>query len=573
MEDINNTINLKQYLGMIHDDGCVIIPSYQRGYVWGQEKDGQRVNSVDNILNTLINGYNDKRQVFLQGITVCEKEHDVILVDGQQRTTFFYLLLKSLDYPGYIKIKYAIRKKSDEFLGSLNISEICSSPLNEDEPFQDVYFLKKSIIAIHKRLENIENKKAFLNYLLNDVMFLYIPIPESKATIIFTMMNGNKALMKDEELIKSDLLRSASLTTDSILISEAENTFVRNRLAREWDSWLHWWNDRSRQEYYHVTAQLGWLLPLYENSEKVSYEVFRKHNLERATVRSAKLAFKKMRLLQKAIEDAYEDAVSYNYIGAILYYRNDNATRFSFLRWYFNMAQNPKLNKDEVRLKLRQYYDWAMIGVNHEDIVNDDYDAYDQAYSSFEDSLSDPLLYRNGYETAARWLLRRNINEDCLQEGGKGRKFDFEIWRQRSLEHIFSKSMVAHHCENCDLDWNDKELKDTSGIKLWRENIRFTEVVNGHATTYAATEHSIGNLVLLYKDDNSSFSADDFESKKHKFFTKVGDSMFKSRHLIHTISIFAHSKWDGESIARHQREELDVLKKEYCQYERSNSNE
>lgn len=94
MEDINNTINLKQYLGMIHDDGCFIIPSYQRGYVWGQEKDGQRVNSVDNILNTLINGYNDKRQVFLQGITVCEKEHDVILVDGQQRTTFFIFYLK-----------------------------------------------------------------------------------------------------------------------------------------------------------------------------------------------------------------------------------------------------------------------------------------------------------------------------------------------------------------------------------------------------------------------------------------------------------------------------------------------
>ena len=91
----NNTYTLSEYVRLVKD-GAFIIPSYQRGYVWGQEKPGQKKNSVLNILDTLIDGFTNDKDVFLQGITVCEKDNDIILVDGQQRTTFFYLFLKYL---------------------------------------------------------------------------------------------------------------------------------------------------------------------------------------------------------------------------------------------------------------------------------------------------------------------------------------------------------------------------------------------------------------------------------------------------------------------------------------------
>ena len=555
----SNTITLVEYLNKVDpNNGAFIIPSYQRGYVWGQDRAGQRVNSVINILESLIDGFNNKKEIFLQGITVCEDGNNITLVDGQQRTTFFYLLLKYLNFNGHFSIHYAVREQSDTFLKEFSVAAILNADyakLNNEE-FQDIYFFKKSIFIIDKYLKNIK-KPDFLDYVKSKVRFLYISIPKEKATIIFSMMNGNKAQMLNEELIKSELLRSASLTSELSLISEAENTAIRSRLAREWDSWLYWWNDKEHQEFFHIQTQLGWLLPLANNSDKISFEDFRKKNLETATVKSAKLVFKKMRLLQKSIEDAYNNPKTYNAIGAILHFRDTAARRFTFLRWYFDQVAN--VDKDQM---LKKYYDWSMLGINHEDIVDDNLEKFYDARDEFRTKLEDDLLYRTGYEVAARWLLRLNIAEDSSQESGEGRKFDFEIWRERSLEHIYAKSKVAHVQDGVNLSWDDKVLEDTSHIELWRHDIKYIK----DDVEYTASEHSIGNLVLLYKDDNSRFNADRFQDKKDIFFRNVGDSLFKSRHLIHTISIFANSDWTGEEIAKHKKEELETFDKQYSIY-------
>ena len=555
----SNTITLVEYLNKVDpNNGAFIIPSYQRGYVWGQERAGQRVNSVINILESLIDGFNNKKEIFLQGITVCEDGNNITLVDGQQRTTFFYLLLKYLKYDGHFSIHYAVREPSDTFLKEFSVAAILNADYAklDNEEFQDIYFFKKSIFIIDKYLKNIE-QDDFLEYVKNKVRFLYISIPEEKATIIFSMMNGNKAQMLNEELIKSELLRSASLTSEQSLISEVENTAIRSRLAREWDSWLYWWNDKEHQEYFHIQTQLGWLLPLVNTSDKISFEDFRKKNLETATVKSAKLVFKKMRLLQKSIEDAYNNPKTYNAIGAILHFRDTAARRFTFLRWYFDQVAN--VDKDQM---LKKYYDWSMLGINHEDIVYDNLEKFYDARDEFRTKLEDDLLFRTGYEVAARWLLRLNIAEDSSQESGEGRKFDFEIWRERSLEHIYAKSKVAHVQDGVNLSWDDKVLEDTSHIELWRHDIKYIK----DDVEYTASEHSIGNLVLLYKDDNSRFNADRFQDKKDIFFRNVGDSLFKSRHLIHTISIFANSDWTGEEIAKHKKEELETFDKQYSIY-------
>ena len=558
----SNTITLVEYLTKVDpNNGAFIIPSYQRGYVWGQERVGQRVNSVVNILESLIDGFNNKKEIFLQGITVCEDGNNITLVDGQQRTTFFYLLLKYLKYDGHFSIHYAVREPSDTFLKEFSVAAILNADYAklDNEEFQDIYFFKKSIFIIDKYLKNIE-QDDFLEYVKNKVRFLYISIPEAKATIIFSMMNGNKAQMLNEELIKSELLRSASLTSEQSLISEVENTAIRSRLAREWDSWLYWWNDKEHQEYFHIQTQLGWLLPLVNTSDKISFEDFRKKNLETATVKSAKLVFKKMRLLQKSIEDAYNNPKTYNAIGAILHFRDTAARRFIFLRWYFDLVAN--VDKDTLDQMLKKYYDWSMLGINHEDIVYDNLEKFYDARDEFRTKLEDDLLFRTGYEVAARWLLRLNIAEDSSQKSGEGRKFDFEIWRERSLEHIYAKSKVAHVQDGVNLSWDDKVLEDTSHIELWRHDIKYIK----DDVEYTASEHSIGNLVLLYKDDNSRFNADRFQDKKEIFFRNVGDSLFKSRHLIHTISIFANSDWTGEEIAKHKKEELETFDKQYSIY-------
>lgn len=152
-------------------------------------------------------------------------------------------------------------------------------------------------------------------------------------------------------------------------------------------------------------------------------------------MKQSKSVFKKMRLLQKSIEDAYNHSISYNYLGVILYIRNNAEQRFAFLRWYFGINQDGSHSKSIAELK--RYYDWAIIGVNHEDIVAVNVERYSDARNRFQHELESNMLFRYHYETAYRWLLRQNIKQDNLYSD---RKFDFNIEYNRSLEHVYPKS-------------------------------------------------------------------------------------------------------------------------------------
>lgn len=560
-EQNKSTVSLNKYISKLNGKGSFIIPDYQRGYIWGKVShtgdDKQAKDSVSFLVESIQKGFHSNSDLFLQGITVCENQetNDIILVDGQQRTTFFYLLLKFLGFSEYVSIRYLIRQESNKFLSKL---DIYNYKRNDEEPYQDIYFFKRTL-RIFSRLLAEYDHAALLDYILRRVKFLYIPIPSTKAKIIFSLMNGNKAIMKQEELIKSELLRRSSVNTE--YIHEAENDAIRSRLAREWDRWLYWWNDSKMKDFFSIDKQLGWLLPLVVDSIDVSFDDFRNKFFNQGEVKEAKATFRRLRFLQQSIEDAYNDAIMYNYIGAILKIR-DREQRFKFLRWFF-IEVMPVDKHDVVMSKLKKYFDWAFIDMSHDDIIKDNKEKYNDKVDEFLVRLEDNHLYTNNYETGVRWLLRCNILEDCSQNENKGRKFDFAIWNQRSLEHIFPKSKVGHRQSNIPYDSANNPLDDKAlqGIKLWREDIFFKQ--NPSDEPYRASEHSIGNLVLLYKDNNSKFYASDFEQKKNLFFLITDDIGFKSRHLLHTVSIFAYSKWTGEEIAKHKKIEIERFNKEY----------
>ncbi len=552
------TVTLQEFI----EKGDIFeIPDYQRGYVWGQikelHKDSFVKDAVTYLTECIKDGFKDgEKDIFLQGITVSQEEGRVIIVDGQQRTTFFYLLLSYLDGTKPFKIKYTIREESDNYL-----EQLCSDRnfrvLVEDENdlYQDIYFFKKTI-RIFEEMFKGEDKSKLKDYVLKHVRFLYIVIPSDKASIQFTMMNGNKAIMKQEELIKAELLRCSASNTEKII--EAENVFIRARFAREWDKWLYWWNKKEVQQFFKIESQLGWLLPLVSGSEYVSFQLFKEVKLKNGDSKTAKDIFREIRLLQRCLEDAYDDAITYNLLGAILCIRQ-NSERYSLLEWYWKQCREEEHQKATQLLK--RYFDLAFIGMTHKEIIefNNGGEDYDEKYQEkrqiFRARLSSDQLYNSDYEIAVRWLLRRNILEDCTQSYRLGRKFNFFIWRNRSLEHIYPKSKVIHKDGDITLDYNDQPLVDFPDTMLWREDIKSQE--------YTASEHSIGNLVLLYGRENSKFNNSDFEEKKRLFFASLSDYDFQSRHLLHTVSVFSQSEWTGRIIAEHKQEEIAIFEKDY----------
>ena len=444
--------------------------------------------------------------------------------------------MRNLNYKDYVSIKYDIRKESNDFLNNLD-KEDCSH--NDSEEYQDIFFFKRTLRIFARELKDID-KEDFRKYILEHVKFLFVIIPEEQAKIVFTMMNGNKAKMTDEELIKAELLRCASLKHN--LFSEAEHIALRGRLAREWDSWLYWWSDKNVESFFRTGGkQLGWLLPLVSESSKVNFNGFKDKLLKSQTMKQSKSVFKQMRLLQKSIEDAYNHSISYNYLGVILYIRNNTEQRFAFLKWYFGINKDGFHSKSIAELK--RYYDWAIIGVNHEDIIAVNTERYSEARNRFHSELEHNMLFMYYYETAYRWLLRQNIKQDNLYND---RKFDFNIESNRSLEHVYPKSKIGHkNDQGIALGWNDEPIKDECSIALWREEMEWTCNKDHHI--YHGSEHCIGNLVILYKRDNSKFNDADFRKKNQYFFTDQDDESFKSRHLIHTTMVFSDVNWEDKT--------------------------
>jgi hypothetical protein len=542
-------ITLKQYL---EKKKIFVIPEYQRGYVWGKERIGDK-NSVDYLIDDFILKYNNKAEIFLQGVTVTEKSSEIILIDGQQRTTCLYLLLKCLGYQGEFKIKYNIgREESQKYLDNIN----CNDTEDKAEQYQDIYFFKKTIRIINNKVDKI-NKEQFLSFLLHNVKFLYINIEDSQATKVFTMMNGSKAEMQQEEIIKAEILRLVSINSDSEndYTLEWENNMLRSRYAREWDKWLYWWNNPQVQSLFGCTNNMGLLISSYLNLKKgdhLTFESFKNKCLTPNTPMAAKKTYDQLRRLQKRFEDAYNNPIEYNMIGAILRIF-DKTNQKKFINYYFGEDQ---------RENLLEYYNLVFLELTHDEIVHNEQEKIREKYNDMLDRLSKDMLYTEDKEAAFRYLLRLNIDEDNKQNGREGRKFDFSIWDNgvRSLEHVYPKSRVGHLTENGDYIGGDDVKRNKEDFSCMREYIKKED---GSCQT---TEHSIGNLVLLYKNDNSSFSNDDFNDKKSKFFNTDVKEYFNSRHLLHTIYIFAQSKWDATDIAKNKDQIINQFKSNYEKY-------
>lgn len=584
---MNATITLREYL---EKGKTFVIPNYQRGYVWGKKTKGKDLDAVSYMLEkSLIPGFNNNTPIFIQGITVTENDKEIILIDGQQRTTFFYLLLKYLGYNGKVEMTYTIRTESNDFLSTLDIDKTDFSE-NTNEDFQDRYFFKKTLRTIAEKLGQIK-KEEFCNYILDNVRFLYIDILEDKATKVFSMMNGSKAEMKSEELIKAELLRLASLNDSDFDKKEEkeknaiewDNNMLRSRYAREWDKWLQWWNREDVKKLFKCSNVMGYLISSYlqtkDKEKELSFDNFKNKFLLEQNPVDAKKTFDGLRRLQKRFEDAFNNPRIYNWVGAIL---RVCPNKNEFIQWYFVGESKPSNDA------LKNYYKWSFLGLTHIEIEthrlalgekqeSKDKDKFDEKYDGLYKILESNDLYNENPEEAFRLLLRLNIDEDNRQEEGVGRKFDFSIWdrkdsRGRSLEHIYPKSKVLHKefenggriIKNGKGDVFAKLPSKTDGY-IARASCRYFE--NG--VRKEASEHSIGNLVLLYKDDNSAFNDNSFDEKKSMFFLVPDDKdkkkkmIFKSRHLLHTIYKFAQSEWKGEQITKNKYQTLKDFREYY----------
>lgn len=256
-----------------------------------------------------------------------------------------------------------------------------------------------------------------------------------------------------------------------------------------------------------------------------------------------------MRDLQKSFEDLFNSPRIHNYLKLALICAKDD--EFTIIQYFIE-------NKKKMDT-LRDYSKWRLIGTTHQQITqsetqeNDRITKKDMAQEVLS-QLSGPLVYGAYNDWALKQLLRLNVEEDNRLNSGSGRKFDFDIYGNKSLEHVHPKSKVYHKKEDGFYYNGSEENKGES-------EPTGSEWLNRDAFEGIGSEHCIGNLVLLDKNENAQFNDRTFHNKKEIYFNV--EKGFKSRNLLHSISVFARSDWNVESIKTTRLAFIARFKKDY----------
>lgn len=536
-----NNITLGEYIKK-----NLVIPAYQRGYVWSKkDKD-----HVTKLLDDLVTAFDNNQTKFMQAVTVYEEDNKVNIVDGQQRTITFYLLLAYLNNGNntdFKELTYRIRKESNDFLQKdiknfFEEHQYTKEP-SENEDYKDLYFFKRSLYIFNQnnKLKDDVFKNEFKEFILNNVSFLYIPIVKGHVKTTFTMTNGNKAQMRSDELIKAELLRLISTDESNVVVNRA-------RVAKEWERWIQWWNRNDVKSIFSIGGnksndkresksndKLKELIILLYNIKNTSkkynfnnnnelFFLFKSQYLQNKN--NALNTFNELRKLQKKFEDIYNLPKIYNKVGFILKFHNTYDTLLYILKecnkdcnlnklYYLSALHDLKWNN------IKDYLEGKQVTEENNTDIN---------YYDYYKNMVENATYENNSDLIYSILLLLNIEEDDQLE----RKFDFDITKEKSIEHIFPQSNFMDKNEN-----NDKN------------------------TITSDIGHSIGNLVLLYGKDNSALNANSFENKKNILFDYSGNKFKLSIHLLDTIKEFSKSKWDYNEIKKRKEIILKFFDSKY----------
>ena len=188
------------------------VKNYQRGYKWTKEE-------VTQLLNDIYEFEPQKENEFycLQPIVIKEDSGKKELIDGQQRCTTIYLILKYLGKDTF-QLDYQTRKGSETF-----IKEIDSLAITGEW---------KDWVDAHPDKDNVDNYHFFEAYQTIQDWFSEKSEDEKSCFIeLFTRINSHKIPLTEAELIKALFLINLKKGTKQSEVLQLQ----QNEIAQQWD--------------------------------------------------------------------------------------------------------------------------------------------------------------------------------------------------------------------------------------------------------------------------------------------------------------------------------------------------
>jgi len=330
-----NGITLKTIYDLLGEK--FYVPYYQRGYRWA---DSQVKQLLDDVWEFANKDKDEKEFYCLQPIVVRKKKDESWeLIDGQQRLTTIYLILKFIenkllkgdtlksDYGRDIfEIEYEVREHSKEFLENIMVENT-----NSVDAYQniDFYFIDKAFRNIVCYFDppkkfNRSDLDDFLKVLLNRVKIIWYEVGENADAVeIFTRLNIGKIPLTNAELIRAlflhKIIENGQVPTPKQLQIASEWDEIENTLQKD-EFWYFIFNPSKKslfQRKYDTRIEYIFDLMKERPKDEEDYYTFYEFYKE-LQEKDIETLWKEIKRYFYTFKEWYEDNEFYHLIGYLI---------------------------------------------------------------------------------------------------------------------------------------------------------------------------------------------------------------------------------------------------------------
>lgn len=531
-----------------------LIPSYQRGYRWiANIHVDALLEDIDNFIQQQ-SAPNAKLQSYcLQPVVMVERVDDGgnrlwEIIDGQQRLTTIYLILKCLGQECFC-ISFEKRKRSEDFLNNISLST-----LNHD--FPDEHFMSEAYKYICKWFENkaktdVGYKWNFTATLMNKVQVIWynvklsskIPIEQETEKIgIFNRLNIGKIPLEDAELVRALIMSKVGGT-------EHEKYFRQAELSNEWYAMEQWLRNESVWNFFTDSKVSNHIQLIFElqshNKNSKNYNIYKW--FEKQVYNKDSYTIDETLSTEDRAHELWKDAKK---IFSKLHYWFTDWRLYHLIG--FLLASKSKTIPDILKQSNCSKKEFLKV---IETMVKDFIDSINQSELSYEEPqvlknflllfnvLSVEQVRNNGqtkfpfnlYNEEKKWSLE-HIHAQQSQDPFKGNQESAKKWIRETL---LSTEMIDH-VEKDTIDEAGKIHKESIDIVPLLDELRkldsmeevdldeFNEVRSKivYAFESPSTKHMLDNMALLTSRVNSGLNNSIFPVKRDKIIEKYKEGKF-----------------------------------------------
>lgn len=508
LKTINDLENLNFY-----------IPNYQRGYRWGKIE----VNALlQDILDFYQTDKNKESFYCLQPIVVKKDSKRYKVIDGQQRLTTIFLIIKFLNNKDIFDINYQTRRESNDFLKNIQ-NKLDLEKVNIDF----FYFLNayKEIKKFFNDKKDEISKKEFLEVLLYRCKILWYEISEQeKENEVFIRLNIGKIPLLEAENIKALFLAENEDIEEDELKERAEAWYEAEIKAREENDFrycvLNKINEKNlmynelgkpviKDDILRVESYLKAIVPSNEKLFDYFYKYYKDKTIDKkweefiSSVNTLEsFSFKGVGKIDREI---------FHYIGYLILSGENIFDIYQF--WLKNKDKNKfkEILFNRIKSNVSSY------------IQNID----ELHYGKDRDNIINILLLFN---------LEYLISQEDSNEYFKFNRFQLEQW---SLEHIYAQNSRSIE--------NEIKKNDNEKVKKWLIEVK--EYLDNNEEAYQNIEASL---------KNNEFNKDLFNAIDESF---INDPLLNSIQNLTLLDKSSNSKI-GNRIFSIKRKEIQKLGEE-----------